>query len=416
MNERRRGIVRDFGLNILASALYTGVTQLLVYPGLSRMIEPSEYGSLLTAMAVVNVVGSSLGGSLNNTRILMQGDYDRQGAVGDYNMIFVMLAMVTVPLTASILSLTGLATGANLVGTVIVALLVLWRAYYSASYRIRIDYGKNLVSSAVGVAGYGLGMVLARSTGYWSLAFIAGEFFTCLYIGLTGHIVRESMRRTGLLVHTLRKYAFLFAGTVLGALNLYLDRFLIYPILGASEVSTYVVASFLGKSAGLLMGPIAGVLLTYYAKAASLSRAQFLRQLGLMAVGSAGGYLLILLFGEPVTTMLYPTIAESAMPYLAVANLASIAFVAGNMIHPSVLRFCDARWQPAIQGGYLMTYIGFGALGAHVAGLWGFCWVVLGVNVVRCAVMIVLVLTRGDLTDDSRGQRVEGPEVSGIAG
>ncbi|KUK47805.1 MAG: Uncharacterized protein XD74_1599 [Actinobacteria bacterium 66_15] len=414
MNEHRRSIARDFGLNILASALLTGVTQLLVYPGLSRMIEPSEYGSLLTAMAIVNVIGSSLGGSLNNTRILMQSDYDRQGAIGDYNMIFVMLAMVTVPLAAAILSLTGLARGVNLAGAVIVALLVLWRAYYSASYRIRIDYRKNLVSSAVGVAGYLLGMMLARGTGYWSLAFVAGEFFACLYIAFTGHIVREGIRRTGLLVPTLRKYGLLFAGTALGALNLYLDRLLVYPMLGASEVTTYVVASFLGKSAGLLMGPVAGVLLTYYAKATTFSRARFLRQLGFMAFSSAAGYLLILLLGKPVTAMLYPTIAESAMPYFAVANLASIVFVAGNMIHPSVLRFCDARWQPALQGGYLLTYIGVGALGAHFAGLWGLCWAVLGVNVIRCGVMIALVLGKRDATSDARYQQGEGPEVSGM--
>lgn len=396
LSSRRNAIVRDFTLNIVASALLTGVTQLLVYPGLSRMVAPDEYGSLLTAMAAVNVIGMSLGGSLNNTRILLQSDYDRQGVMGDYNMIFAILAMVTVPLTVAILTITGLASGLNLAGSAVVAVLILWRAYYSASYRIRIDYRKNLASSVVGAAGYGLGMVLAKSTGYWSVAFIAGELFACLYIGLTGHLVRESMRRTGLLVCTLRKYAFLLGASVLGALDLYLDRFLIYPILGASEVSTYVVASFLGKSMGLLMGPIAGVLLTYYAKASGLTRTQFLRQLELMAAASVAGYALIILIGRPITVLLYPAIAEFAMPYFAVANLASVVFVVGNMIQPSVLRFCDARWQPVIQGGYLLAYVAFGVLGAYVAGLWGLCWAVLGANVMRCLVMIALVLRSTD--------------------
>ena len=415
MSEHRNGIVHDFGLNILASALLTGVIQLIVYPGLSRMIQPDEYGLLLTTMAVVNVIGSSLGGSLNNTRILLQGDYDREGVIGDYNMIFATLAMATVPLTAAALAITGLTSGVNLFGSVIVAVLVLWRAYYSASFRIRIDYRKNLISSAVSVTGYALGMLLARTTGYWSLAFIAGELFACIYIALTGHIVRESMRRTGLLVHTLRKYAFLFTGTVLGALNLYLDRFLVYPILGASEVSTYVVASFLGKSVGLLMGPVAGVLLTYYAKASVLSRTQFLRQLGLVAAASGVGYALILLVGQPVTVLLYPGIAEAAMPYLAIANLASITFVAGNMIHPSVLSFCDSRWQPAIQGGYLLAYLGFGVAGAYAAGLWGLCWAVLAVNVVRFMAMGVLVLTCVDSGAAVRTVTGEGPDVGQCA-
>lgn len=401
MTHRRRGIVRDIGLNVVASALLTGVTQLLVYPGLSRMVTAAEYGSLLTTMAVVNVVGSSFGGSLNNTRILLQREYDREGVTGDYNAIFLILAAITAPLVALVLSFAGLASGIDAIGSVTVAVLVLWRAYYSASYRLRIDYWKNLAASAWGVAGYGLGMVLAKSTGHWSAAFLAGELFACAYIAMTGHIVRERMTRTSLLIHTLRKYGFLFMGTVLAASSLYLDRFLIYPILGAAEVSTYTVASFMGKSVGLLMSPIAGVLLTYYAKATRLSRAQMRGQIGFMSVGSIVGFLLILLIGRPVTTALYPTIAEGAMPYFVVANLASILFVSGNLIHPLVLRFCDSRWQPILQGGYLVAYLGFGFTGASIAGLWGLCWAVLAANAIRCLAMVALVVTRADV--DSPG-------------
>lgn len=392
MSALRRGIARDFALNILASALLTGVTQLFVYPGLSRMVQPGEYGALLTTMAIVNVIGASLGGSLNNTRILLQGEYDRQGAVGDYNRIFLALVAMAVPLTVVVLAVGGLAMGADLVGSAVTAVLVLWRAYYSASYRIRIDYRKNLLSSVISVVGYGLGLALARMTGQWTLAFITGEFFACAYIAFTGHIVREGTGRTDLMGHTLRKYTLLFSGAALGSLSLYMDRLLVYPMLGGTEVSTYTVASFLGKSAGLLMGPIAGVLLTYYAKAATLSRGQFVRQVGAMVVTATSAYALILLVGKPITIALYPTIAASAMPYFAVANLASIAFVAGSMIHPSVLRFCDLKWQPAIQGAYLISYVVLGALGTHFFALWGLCWAVLAANTLRGVVMIGLVL------------------------
>lgn len=392
MSALRKGIARDFALNILASALLTGVTQLFVYPGLSRMIQPGEYGVLLTTMAIVNVIAASLGGSLNNTRILLQREYDRQGAVGDYNIIFVALVATAVPLTVVVLAIGGLATGADLVGSAVIAALVLWRAYYSASYRIRIDYTKNLLSSVISAVGYGLGLALARATGQWTLAFIMGELFACTYIAFTGHIVRESTGRTDLMGHTLRKYMLLFSGTALGSLSLYMDRLLVYPMLGGSEVSTYTVASFLGKSAGLLMGPIAGVLLTYYAKATTLSRAQFVRQVGVMVVTAASAYALILLIGKPITVALYPTIAASAMPYFAVANLASIVFVAGNMIQPSVMRFCDLKWQPTIQGAYLISYVVLGVLGTHFHGLWGLCWSVLAVNTIRGVGMIGLVL------------------------
>jgi O-antigen/teichoic acid export membrane protein len=301
---------------------------------------------------------------------------------------------MAVPLTVVVLAVGGLASGVDLVGSAVTAALVLWRAYYSASYRIRIDYRKNLLSSVFSVVGYSLGLALARATGQWTLAFITGELFACAYIAFTGHIVREGTGRTDLMGHTLRKYILLFSGAALGSLSLYMDRLLVYPMLGGTEVSTYTVASFLGKSAGLLMGPIAGVLLTYYAKATTLSRGQFARQVSAMVVTAVSAYALILLIGKPITIALYPTIAASAMPYFAVANLASIAFVAGNMIHPSVLRFCDLKWQPAIQGAYLISYVVLGVLGTHLYGLWGLCWAVLAVNTLRGVGMIGLVLRR----------------------
>ena len=65
---------------------------------------------------------------------------------------------------------------------------------------------------------------------------------------------------------TLIKYIILIFTGLSTTLSTYLDRLIIYPLLGGDAVTVYTVASFFGKSLGIVMTPIAGVLLGYYAQ------------------------------------------------------------------------------------------------------------------------------------------------------
>ena len=80
---------KDFAINILASVVLTFMTQLVVYPSLGRWLSAAEYGSMLTLIGVINAVGSSFGGALNNARILMDSEYTSEGISGDSNIFAV---------------------------------------------------------------------------------------------------------------------------------------------------------------------------------------------------------------------------------------------------------------------------------------------------------------------------------------
>ncbi|WP_340392687.1 hypothetical protein [Paenibacillus sp. FSL E2-0190] len=381
-------IFKDFVLNILASVVLTLATQLIAYPYLSRLMTASEYGLLLTIMGIVNAVGVSLGNPLNNTRILMQSEYEKENLEGDYNPIFIVSLVINVIIVFLLTTTVYGEFNSIVIGCSIISSFILFRAYYSASYRIVISYKKNLFASLFGLLGYLLGMLITHFTKIWVYTFIFGELFTCIYIFFTAKILHDNFKITVLFRKSLKKYMFIMLAAIISTLMTYMDRFFIYPVLGVEQVSIYNVASFLGKTAGIVMTPIAGVLLTYYAKEAKITIKQFYTRTGVFTIIALVFYLFIFVVGKPITKILYPTLIEDAASYFAIANLGATVFILGNTIQPILLRFCEAKWQLIIQGLYFVLYILFGLIGMYESSLLGFCYAVLIVNFIKIIFML----------------------------
>ena len=387
----KKSIYIDSILNILASLVLTIATQLITYPYLGRNFSKHEYGMILTLMGVINAIGVSIGNSLNNTRLLLQSKYERKNLNGDFNLIFLCMSIISA-FFIYILSIYFFKIHfLDALGCVIVTFLVSFRAYYSVGFRIIIDYKKVLATNIWGLCGYLIGIILTSVIKSWLLIFIIGELFSCVYIFLKSHIVRENFKKTILIKKSLTKYFFLMSSAILSNLMLYMDRFLIFPLLGAGLVSSYTVASYLGKTAGIIMNPISGVLLTYYAKENNLSIRNFYKRVLIFLLGSMAIYFGILLAGIPVTRILYPTLVYDSFPYFKIANLAAIALIFGNTIQPTLLRYCHSKWQLITQGLYFIVYLSSSYYGMLINGLVGFCYAVLFSNFFRVIFMILVI-------------------------
>ncbi|MDW0114008.1 hypothetical protein QT711_12495 [Sporosarcina saromensis] len=390
INKLKSRIFKDFTLNIIATLLLTLATQILAYPYLSRFLSSEEYGLMLTIMGVVNVIGVSLGNPLNNTRLLLQSEYEEKHLNGDYNLMFCFIFIVNIIAVPTLTSIILKDFNFTVVGCTLISSLLLFRAYYSVSYRIVINYKKTLYVSVFGFIGYILGIIITYITQIWVFTFILGELFACIYIFFTAKVLHDRFKCTPLFKKTIKKYLYIFSAAVLSTLITYMDRFYIYPVLGAEQVAIYNVASFLGKTVGIVMIPITGVLLTYYAKETRLTIKQFYARVGSFTIVTFFFYIITILVGIPIIKLLYPTLASSALPYFYIANLVAAVFILGNTIQPTLLRFCNAMWQPIIQGVYFLLYILLGFLGMSKYGLMGFCYSILIVNFLKIILMLVI--------------------------
>lgn len=386
-----RKVTGDFLYNIAASVVSAGVLQGLVYPMLALTFDSALYGSILTSMGFINTVSVSLGNTLNNTRLIQQNKYENEKVQGDFN---ILLSIVNIIGFVSIFTIADLMfqfslTIKVLMGAEVILLTV--RAYFLVAYRIKLNYKKNLVCNIVIAGGYILGLGINYFLSIWPVVFICGELFGNLYLFSTSELHKEPLKITPIFKGTVGKYVVLILTSLSGNLLLYLDRMLLYPLLGGEAVSIYTVAAFLGKTLGIVMTPVAGVLLSYYAqKNFQMNQKVFWKINSLTFLVAAVFLICIIPIGPFFTGIFYPTLIEAAKPYLLLANLAATISVVANMIQPSIIKFVPIYWQIIKEAIYGIAYVGLSLLLFKNHGIYGFCVAAIIANALKLAVLCLI--------------------------
>jgi len=383
MRNRITRISGDFALNILASVIYTFARQIVVFPLLAARLPEDSYGTLLTVVGLVYVCTALLGGSLNNIRLVQNSRYEEQAARGDFNILCVAGCILSAGFSLVLWQIFRLhwVTALLLAGFLVISTLY---QYASAFFRIHLDFKRILTANTLMSAGYVAASLVFATPTLWPAIFVVGELAGLLYTMATTEFLKEPLTRTPLFSETGNKvFAFMLAGLV-GNLLLYADRMIIYPTLGAASVSFYSAASFFGKSAGIVMTPIAGVLLGYFAQknfAASKKLFTLVNGLSLGCLTLFAGVCWVL--APWFTRLLYPTLYAQAEPYIFLANLGAIVSIAGNMAQPMILKCCSTRWILFVQVVYGGSYLLFAFLLMPLYGLAGFCWASVLANSLR---------------------------------
>ena len=201
---------------------------------------------------------------------------------------------------------------------------------------------------------------------------------------MTAKFYKETLKTTALLRSTASAYLQLAFVNLISNLLMYADRIIIYPILGPDSVSYYSTAAFFGKSAGIVMTPIAGVLLSYF----SQKNFKASRKLFMLVNGLSLGCLVVFQLGcwlaAPwATKLLYPTLYDQSLPYIFWANLGAVINIAGNMAQPMLLKSCSTKYLMAIQILYGIAYAACSAWLLPIYGLMGFCAATILANLIR---------------------------------
>ena len=393
MSFRKRQAARitgDFIINILASIIYTFARQIVVFPLLAARLSDGDYGTLLTVTGLANVCTALVGNSLNNIRLVQNSRYEEAGETGDFNFLCVIGSAVSVVFSLVLWVMFGYSGLTALLLTAYILVSNLYQ-YASAFFRLELNFKRILMANILVSAAYIAATPVFATKELWPVVFLIGEGVGLIYVGRTTGFYREPFSRTPLLNETSQKLiAFMLAGLV-GNVLLYADRMIIYPILGAESVSYYSTASFFGKSAGIVMTPIAGVLLGYFSqKNFSASKKLFTLvngiSLGCLSVFLMGCWLVAPWF----TKLLYPSLYEQSAPYIFLANLGAVISIAGNMAQPMILKCCSTRWILAIQLIYGAAYLVSALLLMPAYGLLGFCWATILANSVRLCALYML--------------------------
>lgn len=376
-------ITGDFALSILASIIYTFSRQIVVFPLLAVRLSEADYGTVLTVIGLVNVFVALVGGTLNNIRLIKDTDYADYEKKGDFLLLCIagsLLGALGCVLLGYLFQLSAVTT-ATLIGYLVVSNFY---HYAVAYFRLELNFKRNMVVNVLVSAGYILCCFLFADAALWPMIFLLGEAVGVVYTAYTAKFHRETLVKTPLFGDTARAYLQLAFVNLASNLLMYADRIIIHPFLGPESVSYYSTASFFGKSAGIVMTPIAGVLLGYFSqKNFAASKKLFVLVNGLSLGCLVLFQLFCWLFAPWFTKLLYPTLYDQSLPYIFLANLGAVVNIAGNMAQPMILKACSTKYLMVIQLIYGVAYILLSAILLPVHGLMGFCVATICANLVR---------------------------------
>lgn len=394
---------KDFTLNILAVAISNGVMQLMLYPTLSKVLSPKEYGLLLTIMGIINVITVAFGDNLCNVRLLENNSYEKREMKGDFQIILLLLIILASIVMAVFCFYFKLELPIS-IEIIFIIILSIARSYYSVIYRLVINYRNNLFLNITMSVGYVVGVYLLLNIVEWSIVFILANALGLVFIFVSSSIIREPFKITNQFRRTLIHTVILVGSSLISNSTAYMDRFIIYPILGGDSVSTFTVATFFPKLFMLIVTAMTGVVLSYLVKGKDLLTKKLYVQINVLMIPL---FIIITVFtmtvGKWITSILYPTLIESAQDYILIGSLGVTINIVTAFASTVVLAYATSAWQVILSIVRCVLYIVTGTILTSWFGLSGMCIASLITNgVVGFILLIVGYINTGNLLKEAR--------------
>lgn len=374
----------DFIWSIAALVTMNGVLQVLVYPLLNRHMGEAQFGNVLYVLGIIAVIAPSVGLAANNIRLVES----RSKTILNADALLAMVPQLAVLGVVFFAVCKGYLNGiADFVMAALLVVLTTLRYYGDVEYRMTLNYKGYFIYYLVLSFGYIIGTLVYPFTKSWILCFLLGEAAVWLLLVVRGHVYRPLKKSENCAAMSKRTLT-LALSYLLCNMVLNLDRMLLQNLIDSSTVTVYYVASLLGKTAALLVGPLNGVVIGHLTKSNT-------KQINIKSFAAVSGLIIgvgaVLFFGIAVVTpffvkILYPDIFDRVTAIAPLANLSQIVCFASSLLLTIMLTFCSEKWQLVIQAFYAVAFLSLSLVLTEQNGLQGFVAASLTANIMRIIV------------------------------
>lgn len=389
-----RKILSDVFYSLFSSAFPLILLQLFILPAVASSVSAEYNGLILTIISLITIFSSAFGNSLNNARLLTEKEIGKDEK-GDYNLLilfFSILNVIFLLIAIRVLNLDVEYTFLIVLSSVVYMLI----QYYIVYYRIDINYQKVLISNIFLCIGYIIGFFIFKKTEIWILIYFLGYVFSLLYILYQNPLFKEPIKITKNFKKVVSVSSTLLLVTFVASLLNYIDRLILFPLLGGEMVSIYYSASLIGKLGGMVVSPINSVVLSYIVKIKEIKLKQFLSVLAILFVLIIVGYFLSVLVAKPILYILYAQWASESMKYIPITTLTAMITIATTVLNPFILNWCHTKWQLVINITYLIAYLVLSFSLINLYGLYGFCIGFLFATIIKFVLMIFVFIKFGN--------------------
>ena len=386
----------DSVLNIAATAVPLLVLQLIALPIMGDQMGTDQYGLAVSIISLMTLFSHVFGNVLNNIRLITRDEYEDNRISGDFNvLLLISLPINTVIMVLGTWWLEGSFDFVNILFIILSgAGIILWE-YLIVAFRLTLNYSKILLGNVALSIGYLAGLGLFLLTGYWQLVYLMGSVFSVAFVLCTTKLIREPYHRTKLFFSTTQKSIILTVASFFNTALNYVDKLILFPLLGGAVVSVYYSATIFGKVISTGIQPISSVMLSYFSRLKSFRKENFWLLFFISTAIGVIGYVICIVCSGPVLDMLYPQWAEESMKYIYITTATAIVGMVSSVMNPVILKFCSLNWQVAINGINFVVYIVVTLIFLSVWGLYGFCIGILIANLVKLFLIILVYIRNG---------------------
>ena len=389
-NKDNRGKILNLIYSIGATAVFNMVLQFLVYPTFERSLGTDAYGVALSAISLLAIVAGTCGYAVNCSRLL--GVKDNRTSNGDYNLILLVMGSVGSVIGVFYLVSIGIATPFSAILFVALVFATMLRYYSEVEFRLSTNFFRYMIYYVLISVGYVLGLLVFRATSSWISALLIGEILGVLFVIIFGTIYRRPLLRpTKHLAPIIASIGFIFVSALIDNITLHADRILLLAITGdGSTVTTYYIASLVGKIVSMLTLPINAILLSYLVR----YNGNLSKKLWALAIGGATafgilGFIGCMIVSPILIKILYPDNLAEVLPYVAPAILGQIFYFVSGMLMIVLLHFKGEKKQFIFNSAYAVEFFACVAIGTAIGGLTGFVWSILIANAIRFLAAII---------------------------
>lgn len=384
-------IIEDAIINIIATAIPVAVLQLFLFPFAANRLGNEDYGLMLTIVALFNLIPQSIGNVLNNVRLIQEVEYSEKKYEGDFNLLLILGCTLNfIMIFFATIYYDGKFNLVSIIFDLLISCFILIREYAIVGFRLNLNYKGILINNIILVLGYGLGFIFFYVWGFWQLIYLVGTLFSLIYILKKNYTLERSIKITPLLKSTSYKTSVLLIASFLNSMLNYVDKLLLYPLLGGVTVSIYYASTVFGKIISMAISPISGVMLSYFSKMKHISSKSFLGVFFMSILIGIIGYFICISVSKPILGLIYPQFAAEALQYINITTASIIVGMVISIVNPFVLKFCNINWQIIINLACMLIYIILVLFLLKMDGLLGFCIGVLVTNIVKLLILLCI--------------------------
>lgn len=381
----------DVIYSIVASGIVTAVTTFLVNPILAKQFDAASYGIVLSLSAAVTAISTVFGNTLNNVRLIENPKEDSNLHRHNYKFIISISSSMALMLTGGIGYLLFDVSIITLSLLMIFALLATYKNYYAVVFRIKINTKKNLAMSVFMSIGYGIALFVPNLQLVWPIIYVIGELISIIFIRLTTEIPHDLFKRDQRMKIIMKSYLFIISSSIIANVILYLDRFLIFPILGSEYVTLYTVSTVYAKMFTIVLTPMSTLILSYISQPHFVMTKKLHQIILISTLGLSGLFIIsVPIFAPFLTNILYPQFYDITNDYFLIGAIGITIANVSLLLNPFVLRYAKPKWQFYISIIYGLTYIGLSVFLMIIWGIYGFYLAVIISSSLRTIILIML--------------------------